>query len=67
LFAKNASADITLRCNAFITVMQAAELPDLDDLSDPRDLPRSTSTCLMISARFMSKARAKGEGHSRHG
>jgi hypothetical protein len=30
-FAKNASADMSLRGNAFITVMQAAELRDLDD------------------------------------
>ena len=33
-FAKNASANITLRCDAFIAMMQAAELRDLDDPSD---------------------------------
>ena len=38
-FAKNAFAGIALRCNAFITVMQAAEVRDLDDPSDTRDLP----------------------------
>jgi len=37
-FAKNASADMSLRGNAFITVMQTAELRDLDDPSDTRDL-----------------------------
>ena len=39
-FAKIAYGDISLRCNAFITVMQAAELWDLNDPSDTRDLPR---------------------------
>ena len=38
-FAKNASAGIALRRNAFITVMQAAEVRNLDDPSDTRDLP----------------------------
>ena len=38
-FAKNAFAGIGLRCNAFITVMQAAEVRNLDDPSDTRDLP----------------------------
>ena len=38
-FAKNAAAGIALRCNAFITVMQAAEVRNLDDPSDTRDLP----------------------------
>ena len=32
-FAKNTAAGILLRCNAFITVMQAAELRDLDNPS----------------------------------
>ena len=32
-FAKKASADMSLCCNAFITVMQTAELRDLDDPS----------------------------------
>jgi hypothetical protein len=36
-FAKNASAGIALRCRAFVTVMQAAEVRNLDD--HPRDLP----------------------------
>ena len=39
-FAKNASAGIALCCNAFITVMQASEVRNLDDPSDTRDLPR---------------------------
>ena len=39
-FAKNASADMSLRRNAFITVMQAAELRDLNDLSRTRDSPK---------------------------
>ena len=39
-FAKNSSADMSLRHNAFITVMQAAELRDLDDPSRTRDLTR---------------------------
>ena len=39
-FAKIAYGDISLRCNAFVTVMQAAELWDLNDPSDTRDLPR---------------------------
>jgi hypothetical protein len=38
-FAKNAFVGIALRCNAFITVMQAAEARNLDDPSDARDLP----------------------------
>jgi hypothetical protein len=38
-FGKNASAGIALRCRAFVTVMQAAEMPNLDDRSDTRDLP----------------------------
>ena len=38
-FAKNAFAGIALRCNAFITVMQTAEVGNLDDPSDTRDLP----------------------------
>jgi hypothetical protein len=33
-FAKNASGDMSLRCDAFITVMQTAELRDLDDPAD---------------------------------
>jgi hypothetical protein len=32
-FAKNASADILLSGNAFISMMQTADLPDLDDPS----------------------------------
>ena len=39
-FAKIAYGDISLRFNAFITVMQAAELWDRNDPSDTRDLPR---------------------------
>jgi hypothetical protein len=38
-FAKNASAGIALRCRAFVTVMQAAEVRNPDDRSDTRDLP----------------------------
>ena len=38
-FAKNAFVGIALRCNAFITVMQAAEVRNLGDPSDTRDLP----------------------------
>ena len=38
-FAKNASAGIALRCRTFVTVMQAAEVRNLDDGSDTRDLP----------------------------
>jgi hypothetical protein len=37
-FAKNASAGIALRCRAFVTVMQAAEVGNPDDRSDTRDL-----------------------------
>jgi hypothetical protein len=37
-FAKDASGAMSLRGNAFITVMQAPELRDLDDPSDPRDV-----------------------------
>jgi len=33
-FAKNTSAAISLRCNAFMTVMQAPELRELDDPAD---------------------------------
>jgi hypothetical protein len=36
-FAKNASAGIAL-CRAFVTVVQAAEVRNLDDRSDTRDL-----------------------------
>jgi glycosyltransferase involved in cell wall biosynthesis len=39
-FAKIAYGQISLRCNAFVTVMQPAELWDLNDPSDTRDLPR---------------------------
>jgi hypothetical protein len=38
-FAKNASVGIALCCNAFITMMQAAQLRNLDDPSHTRDLP----------------------------
>jgi hypothetical protein len=38
-FAKNASAGIALRYRAFVTVMQAAEVRNLNDRSDTRDLP----------------------------
>jgi transposase-like protein len=38
-FAKNASAGIALRCRAFVTVMQAAEVRNLDDRSGTRDVP----------------------------
>ena len=38
-FAKNVSAGKALRCRAFVTVMQAAEVGNLDDRSDTRDLP----------------------------
>jgi hypothetical protein len=33
-FAKNPSGDMSLRCDAFITAMQTAELRDLDDPAD---------------------------------
>src|SRR5215831_15854964 len=39
-FAKTASSAMSLRCHAFITVMQTAELRDCDDPADTRDLPR---------------------------
>ena len=38
-FAKNASEGIVLRCCAFVAVMQAAEVWNLDDRTDARDLP----------------------------
>ena len=38
-FAKNASADMALSCNAFIAVMQGTEFRDLDDPPGTRDLP----------------------------
>jgi len=47
-FAKNTSAGIALRCRAFVTVMQAAEVRNLDDRSDTRDLP-SMRTLLVQS------------------
>ena len=49
-FAKNASADMSLRGNAFITVMQTAELRDLDDPADTRDLPRNWT--LLVEAQM---------------
>jgi hypothetical protein len=49
-FAKNASADMSLRGNAFITVMQTAELRDLDDPADTRDLPRHRT--LLVEAQM---------------
>jgi hypothetical protein len=49
-FAKNASADMSLRGNAFITVMQAAELRDLDDPSPARDSPRKWT--LLVEAQM---------------
>ena len=39
-FAKIASGNMSLGCNAFITMMQTAELRNLKYPSDPRDLPR---------------------------
>jgi Protein of unknown function (DUF2950) len=39
-FAKIASGNMSLGCNAFITTMQTAELRNLMYPSDPRDLPR---------------------------
>jgi hypothetical protein len=39
-FAKTASAAMSLRCNAFITVMKTAQLRDCDNPADTRDLPR---------------------------
>src|SRR5688572_25801949 len=39
-FAKNTSAVMSLSGYALIAVMQTAELRDLDNLSDARDLPR---------------------------
>src|SRR5215469_11443421 len=47
-FAKNAPGSITLCCNAFITVMQAAEVRDLNDPANARDLP-SVRTLLVES------------------
>src|SRR5215472_9887962 len=38
-FAQNAPVSITLCCNAFITVMQAAEVRDRNDPANARDLP----------------------------
>ena len=38
-FAKNASAGIALRCRTFVTLMQPAEVRNLDDRFDTRDLP----------------------------
>ena len=49
-FAKNASAGMSLRGNAFITVMQTAELRDLDDPADTRDLPRNRT--LLVEAQM---------------
>ena len=49
-FAKNASAYMSLRRNAFITVMQAAELRDLDDPSYTRDLTRKWT--LLVEAQM---------------
>ncbi len=39
-FAKTASAAMSLRCNAFVTVMKTAELRDCDNSADTRDPPR---------------------------
>jgi hypothetical protein len=49
-FAKNASADMSLRGNAFITVMQTAGLRDLDDRADTRDLSRNRT--LLVEAQM---------------
>jgi hypothetical protein len=49
-FAKNASADMSLRGNAFITVMQTAELRHLDSPADTRDLPRKRT--LLVEAQM---------------
>jgi hypothetical protein len=38
-FAKTASAAMSLRCNAFVTVMKTAELRDFDDSADTRHRP----------------------------
>src|SRR5215472_14064438 len=39
-FAKTASAAMSLRCNAFITVMETAQLRDCEDPADARNLSR---------------------------
>ena len=52
-FAKIASADVSLRCNAFITVMEDAQLWDLNDPSDPRDLPRKWT--LLVEPQMRSR------------
>src|SRR5215471_4532925 len=39
-FAKIASATMSLRCNAFVTVMKTSDLRDCDDPADTRDRPR---------------------------
>jgi hypothetical protein len=54
-FAKNASADMSLRGNAFITVMQTAELRDLDDPADTGDLPRNRT--MLVEAQNGSSIR----------
>ena len=45
-FAKNGLADESSRGNPLLTVMQATELRDLDDLADTRDLPRNRTLLL---------------------
>ena len=49
-FAKNASANISLRRNAFIAVMQAGELRNLDDPSHTQDWPRKWT--LLVQAQM---------------
>jgi hypothetical protein len=53
-FAKNASADMSLSGNALISVMQTAELRDLDDPSGTRDLPRNWT--LLVEAQMCPRS-----------
>ena len=62
--AKNASADMSLRCIAFITVMQTAELWDLDDPADTRDLPRNRTLLVeaQMGPRFVVVSEIRSQG-----
>jgi hypothetical protein len=57
-FAKNASADMTLCGNTFITVMQTAELLDLDDPATTQDLPRNRT--LLVEAQMGPRSGVPG-------
>src|SRR5690349_9945118 len=55
---------MSLRCSAFITLMQTPELRDLDDLSHTRDLPRKRTLLVQpqMGPRFVVVSEIPSQG-----